>query len=187
MPKSGSPYRRPSESSTALVQRGAFSSVGALSFERKHFETASELCEVPLHWGQLRVFRWSVKPVTLRCRWPARAGLRSRSSFVERWWQLFAGWKDSGWYRRTDAISHTSGNSQFFHPKPASFVYSDTCVTASTFMAKNAKAVAEVIRELHEAYKAKQLNIIVGAGVSHPSGIPTWDDLNKKLLRIFLS
>jgi hypothetical protein len=54
-------------------------------------------------------------------------------------------------------------------------------------MVKNANAVAEVIRELHEAYKAKQLNIIVGAGVSHPSGIPTWDDLNKKLLRIFLS
>ena len=64
MPKSGSPYRRPSENSTALVQRGAFSSVGAWSLEPNHLETASELCEVPLHCGQLRVLhRWYFKPV----------------------------------------------------------------------------------------------------------------------------
>ena len=54
-------------------------------------------------------------------------------------------------------------------------------------MVRQPKNTTEVIKELHDAYNAKQLKIIVGAGVSRASGIPTWDELNRKLLSLFLA
>src|SRR4051812_32382447 len=43
------------------------------------------------------------------------------------------------------------------------------------------------IRELHEFHKGGKLRILIGAGTSIPSGFPTWDQLNLRLLEGYLA
>src|ERR1700744_214373 len=40
----------------------------------------------------------------------------------------------------------------------------------------------QYINDLHRAYSQGGLHLLIGAGVSVPSGFPSWDILNQKLL-----
>src|ERR1022692_1499756 len=193
MRKLGSPCRRPSELDTALIQRGVLGvSDGGQLISTEGFRSAPKPFEVlSCHpHGSNPKFRKDLPfftAITLDSGPPAKAkatsNLSRRDSRSSR--TLFGSEENRG--RGPYPDSDRAQILQIFSPKTRSVcVYFNTSESIWICMASKGKNAAEIIRELHQAYQAKQLNVLVGAGVSRPSGMPTWDELNKKLLHLFL-
>src|ERR1022692_704935 len=193
MRKLGSPCRRPSELDTALIQRGVLGvSDGGQLISTEGFRSAPKPFEVlSCHpHGSNPKFRKDLPfftAITLDSGPPAKAkatsNLSRRDSRSSR--TLFGSEENRG--RGPYPDSDRAQILQIFSPKTRSvYVYFNTSESIWICMASKGKNAAEIIRELHQAYQAKQLNVLVGAGVSRPSGMPTWDELNKKLLHLFL-